>query len=72
MSIVIEGRPLYQEEDGGNAAILTLYNGAAGEYRNPFVRIQSYLDDAVGEVGTHEELELLRGKRLRVTIEVLD
>jgi hypothetical protein len=55
------------EEDGGCAKILDIDDDGTGAEEGMFVRVQSW-----SEEGEHPDFDNLIGKRVRVTIEVLD
>ena len=74
--LVLAGIVKYDEEDGGRALIATIY---ADGLSPMFVRIQSWDDESTGtdaqgyEVGfKHTEARQLEGKKVRVTVEVID
>jgi hypothetical protein len=57
-------------EDGGQALIVTPDNG---KERGMFLRLQSWEDSPAHEQpGAHAEMMSLLGKRVRLTVEVLD
>ena len=62
--IIVEGTAKSEYQDGDQALIIEV-NSCVSEC--VFVRIQSW-----DESKQHRELEVLKDKRLRVTIEVLD
>ena len=63
MRIVIEHTPEMTSEDGGQARIFYVEDPAV----ELFLRIQSFAEN-----GQHPLADQLAGRRLRVTIEVLD
>jgi hypothetical protein len=71
MTIIFEGVVEYASEDGGQALIASIYEQteppSAPEEPGMFVRLQSW-----DEGGGHELARSLEGKRVRVTVEVID
>ncbi len=80
MKKVFEGRVEYQSEDGGQALIASIYDEVPPrpvEWGGMFVRLQSWKDEtpeqnASGERPVHQEAEKFRGKKVRITVEVID
>ncbi len=62
---VLEGVAKFEREDGGMARIAEI----SDEKSALFVRIQSWHED---KVPSHPEADKLEGKRVRVTIEIVD
>ena len=58
---------LLDVEDGGQAQIYTVFEPDDSNGDGMFIRIQSWYDD-----GVHPDMDKLKGKRIRVTVEVLD
>lgn len=54
-------------EDSGCAQIYNLFDPADGEDEGLFVKIQSWSDS-----GKHPDMDKLKGKRIRVTVEIID
>jgi hypothetical protein len=67
--IIIEGIPSPSIEDCGDVLVLRLYNERNGEYLNPFVEIISQHENNQDRL--FPEIEHLRDRRIRVTIEVI-
>lgn len=65
--LVVEGVAEPTVEDGGQALILEVSDDADAE-RGEFVRLQSWCE----RCDTHPVLGPLAGKRLRVTVEIVD
>ena len=65
--LVFEGSAAYKREDGGMARIVELYDPDTDEDENVFVRVQSF-----SETCHHPFLDSAQGKRLRVTVEIID
>ena len=65
--LVFEGTPDFEVDDGGCAQIMEVSNpdGENGDY--VFVRFQSWDDDKV-----HTQMKPFEGKKLRITIEVVE
>ncbi len=63
LKIEITGRGDISIEDGGMAQILEVSNDDS----DVFVRLQSWNDD-----GKHTELDRLVGKKLKITVEVIE
>jgi hypothetical protein len=61
----IEGVLKFETEDGGQAKIAEL----SREDSPLFVRVQSWVD---GRDAVHPQVEELAGKRVRVTIEIIE
>jgi cold shock CspA family protein len=67
-----EGLVKYDKEDGGQALIATIYEGGPEDM---FVRIQSWEEEDQNNPDKepeHKTAKSLEGKRVRVTIEVID
>lgn len=66
-----EGLVEYTKEDSGQALIATIYEGGP---KDMFVRIQSWEteDQNTDKKPEHKTARSLEGKRVRVTIEVID
>ena len=54
-------------EDSGCAHIYSFYDPTDNEGDGVFIKIQSWSDD-----GKHPDMDRLKGKRIRVTVEVED
>lgn len=67
-----EGVVKYDSEDGGQALIATI--NAQDQNSSMFVRLQSWTDgDQNSDDGPeHPEAELFRGKKVRITFEVIE
>lgn len=63
--IILEGVVECEKEDGGRALIAQIES--ENEEDDVFVRIQSWSDDR-----THTVMNSIQGKKVRVTIEVID
>ena len=74
MKKVFEGIVEYDSEDSGQS-LNAVINEVGGDANNGmFVRIQSWQDADPKSIDDpiHTEAELLRGKKVRVTVEVID
>lgn len=65
---VFVGEVQYEEEDSGQALIATIYGS-----EDMFVRIQSWNDlDGSKKVPEHRNAKSLEGKKIKVTVEVIN
>ncbi len=57
----------HDEEDGGRAQIYNVFDPNDDDDDGMFIRIQTWADS-----GKHPEMDKLVGKRIRVTVEIID
>jgi hypothetical protein len=71
---VFEGVVEYDAEDGGQALVATIYDEVPEANSGMFVRLQSWKDEdpAVQTPPDHPEANLFRGKKVRITVEVIE